>query len=163
MRKLVLVVCSLVLGTTISAAKDKISSQWKCEAKSVDEHNIAVGDQEGHAYHVGQGKCPSEKGAMGDVKEQEGTYTEFGDVAGNTISNHGVFIVTLASGDKVFYSYHGTQTVKDGAIQSGTNTWTLTGGTGKMKGVKGSGGCKGQGNPDGSSTWNCDGTYSTAK
>ena len=77
-----------------------ISSQWKCEAKPVDEHSIAVGDQEGHAYHIGQGKCPSEKGAMGDVKEQEGTYTEFGDVAGNTVANHGVFIVTLATSDR---------------------------------------------------------------
>jgi hypothetical protein len=122
MRKLVLVLSSFILCVTVSAAKDKISSQWKCEAKPVDDHSIDVPDQEGHVYHIGQGKCAPEKGAMGDVKEQEGTYTEFGDIAGNTIANHGVFVVTLASGDKVFYNYHGTQTLKDGALQSGTNT-----------------------------------------
>src|SRR5207244_1587978 len=66
MRKLVLVVCSLVLCVAVSAAEDKISSQWKCDAKAADEHSIAVGDQDGHAYHIGQGKCASEKGTMGD-------------------------------------------------------------------------------------------------
>ena len=163
MRKLLLVVSSLVLCVVVSAAKDKISSQWKCDAKAADDHSIAVGDQEGHAYRIAQGKCPSEKGAMGDAKEQEGTYTEFDDIAGSTVANHGVFIVTLASGDKVFYNYHGTQSMKDGKIDAATNSWTLAGGTGKMKGVKGAGGCKGKGNPDGTSTWNCDGTYSVGK
>ena len=121
-----------------------------------------MGDQDGHAYHIGQGKCASEKGTMGDVKEQEGMWTEFDDISGSGTRNHGVFEVTLASGDKVFYNYHGTQTTKDG-VMDGTNTWTLGGGTGKFKGVKGEGGCKGKGNPDGSSTWNCDGTYSVGK
>jgi hypothetical protein len=100
---------------------------------------------------------------MGDVKEQEGTWTEFDDIAGSATRNHGVFVVTLASGDKVFYNYHGTQTAKDGKMDAGTNAWTLGSSTGKFKGVKGEGGCKGKGNPDGSSTWNCDGTYSVGK
>jgi len=163
MRKLVLVVCSLVLCVSVSAATDKISSQWKCDAKAGDEHSIAVGDQDGHVYHISQGKCASEKGAMGDTKEQAGMWTEFDEVTSGPLKNHGVFVVTLASGDKVFYNYHGTQTVKDGKMDSGTNTWTLSGGTGKFKGVKGEGGCKGKGNPDGTSTWNCDGTYSVGK
>lgn len=163
MRKLSLVVCSLVLCIAASAAKDKISSQWKCDAKGSDEHSINVGDQPGHAYHISQGKCASEKGSMGDVKEQEGTWTEFDDVSPNGYSNHGLFIVTLASGDKVNYNYHGSATTKDGKMDSASNTWTINGGTGKFAGAKGEGGCKGNGNPDGSSTWNCDGTYSAGK
>jgi hypothetical protein len=159
MRKLMLVVCSLVLCVNVSAAQ-KIASQWKCDAKAADEHSINVPDKDGHAYHISQGKCAPEKGAMGDVKEQEGTWTEFDEIAGDSMKNHGVFVVTLASGDKVFYDYHGTQTSKDGKMEAGTNTWTLGGGTGKFKGVKGEGGCKGKGNSDGSSTWNCNGTYS---
>jgi len=158
MCKVMLVVCSLALCANLSAAQ-KISSQWKCDGKAGDEHSIAVGDQEGHTYHIGQGKCASEKGAMGEVKEQDGTWTEFDDIAGSTTRNHGVFIVTLASGDKVVYNYHGSQTTKDSKMD-GSNTWTIDGGTGKFKDVKGKGGCKGQGNADGSSTWNCDGTYS---
>ncbi|HXW92238.1 MAG TPA: hypothetical protein VEK33_16930 [Terriglobales bacterium] len=99
---------------------------------------------------------------MGDTKEQEGTFTEFGEVRGGAVQNHGLFVETLASGDKVFLQYHGTQTWKEGKFESGANKWTLAGGTGKFKAVKGEGGCKGKSNLDGSSTWNCEGTYSVA-
>jgi hypothetical protein len=163
MRKLVLVVCSLILCVTIAAAKDKISSQWKCDGKPSDEKSLAVPDQDGHAFHISQGKCTSEKGAMGDAKEQEGAWTQFDDAHGTSVANHGVFVVTLSTGDKVFYDYHGTQIVKDGKIDTASNQWTLSGGTGKFKGVKGSGGCKGSGNADGSSSWTCEGTYANAK
>ena len=163
MRKWVIVVCSLVIGISLSEAQDKISSQWKCDAQPSDQHNFAVGDQEGHSYSLVQGKCVATKGSMGDTKEQEGTFTEVGDVTSSAIQSHGIFVDTLASGDKVFYHYHGTQTVKDGKMATGTNKWTLAGGTGKFKAVKGEGGCKGKGNPDGSSTWDCEGTYSAAQ
>jgi hypothetical protein len=163
MRKRLLLVCSVGLSFALAVAKDKIASQWKCDAKPTLEHSLDAGDQPGHAYSISQGKCTSEKGAMGDVKEQEGTWTQFNDVAGASVPNHGVFIVTLASGDKVHYNYRGASTMKDGKMESGTNTWSITGGTGKFQNVKGQGGCKGKGNPDGSSTWNCDGSYSVGK
>lgn len=155
---------ALFLGScvTLSSAQGKISSQWKCEAPT-DQHAISVPDHEGHSYSVAQGKCTSEKGSMGDAKEQEGTYTEFGDMGNGKNRNRGVFVVTLAGGDKVFYHYYGTQTVKDNKVESGTNKWTLAGGTGKYKGVKGEGGCTGKGNADGSSTWDCQGSYSGGK
>jgi hypothetical protein len=162
MRNRLLVVCSLLLVVSLSAAQGKISSQWKCEKPS-EQHSLAVPDGEGHNYSLAQGKCTSEKGSMGDVKEQEGTYTEFGDMSGGSNHNRGMFVVTLASGDKVFYRYHGTQAVKEGAMGSGTNTWTIAGGTGKYKAVKGEGGCKGKGNADGTSTWECTGSYSGGK
>ena len=158
----VLVVCLLLLCVTLSAAQGKISSQWKCNQPS-DQHSIAVPDGENHNYALAQGKCTSEKGSMGEVKEQEGTYSEFDDTNTSTNQNHGVFVVTLANGDKVFYRYHGSQSLKDGKMESATNKWTLEGGTGKYKAVKGEGGCKGKGNADGTSTWDCDGSYSGAK
>lgn len=163
MRNFGFVVCLLVVCIALSEAQDKISTQWKCDAKPADQHNIAVPDREGHSYGISQGKCTAERGSMGDMKEQEGTFTEFGDMAGSAVQNHGVFVDILASGDKVFYHYHGTQAWKDGKMESATNKWTLAGGTGKYKAVKGEGECKGKGNPDGSSTWDCEGTYSVAK
>jgi hypothetical protein len=153
----------LVLCITLSVAQEKISSEWKCDAKPAEQHSIAVPDREGHSYSIAQGKCTAEKGSMGDAKEQEGTFTEFGDMTSSGVLNHGVFVDTLASGDKVFYHYHGTQSWKDGKMESANNKWALGGGTGKFKAVKGEGGCKGKGNADGSSTWNCEGTYSVAK
>ena len=164
MRNFVVVVCSLVLCITLSAAQEKISSQWKCDGKPADQHAIAVGDHEGHSYTVAQGKCTAEKGTLGDVKEQEGTFTEVADVNGNAIQNHGVFVETVASGDKIFYHYHGNQAMKDGKFETGDNKFTFAGGTGKFKGVKGEGSCKGKGSADGtSSTWTCEGTYTAAK
>jgi hypothetical protein len=163
MRNFAAVACFLVLCITVSAAQEKISSQWKCDGKPVDQHNIAVPDHEGHSYSIAQGKCTAEKGSMGDVKEQEGTFTEFGDVTVGAMQNHGIFVDTLASGDKVFYRYHGTQTWKDAKFESGNNKFTLAGGTGKFKDVKGEGTCTGKGNADGSSTWTCEGTYSVGK
>jgi len=163
MRKLVLGVCSLVLCVTMASAKDKISSQWKCDGKPSDEKSLAIPGQEGRAYHISQGKCTAEKGAMGDAKEQDATWTQFDDVSGNQISDHGVFVVDLSTGDKVFYHYQGTQTLKDGKVDTGANTWTLVGGTGKFSKVTGKGSCKGSGTPDGSSSWTCTGDYSLSK
>src|SRR5215470_5728545 len=91
MRNCLRVVCLLFLCVTLSAAQEKISSQWKCDKPS-EQHSIAVPDSEGHNYGIAQGKCTSEKGSMGDAKEQEGTYSEFGDVASSTNHNHGVFV-----------------------------------------------------------------------
>lgn len=162
MRNFVVVVCFFFVCVTLSAAQGKISSQWKCDSPS-ETHNFAVPDGESHSYSIAQGKCTAEKGSMDGVKEQEGTYTEFGDMTGTTLQNHGVFVVSLASGDKVFYHYHGTQSFKDGKMETASNKWTLAGGTGKDKAVKGEGSCKGKGSADGSSTWDCMGTYSGAK
>ena len=111
-----LVVCSVLLSATMALGQGKINSQWNCDAKPAVEHSINVGDQPGNTYGIGQGKCTSAKGAMGDVKEQEGTWTQFTDATGTTTPNHGVFIVTLASGDKVYYNYHGTSAMKDGKL-----------------------------------------------
>jgi len=156
--------CLFVLCVSLSVAQEKISSQWKCEVKPADQHSISVGDREGHSYGISQGKCTAEKGSLGDAKEQEGTFTEFADVTGTAIQNHGVFVEAVAGGDKIFYHYHGNQTgTKDGKFESGENKFTFAGGTGKFKGVKGEGGCKGKGNADGSSTWTCEGTYTAAK
>ena len=162
LEKCVFVVCLLFLLVTLSASQGKISSQWKCDKPS-DQHSIAVPDSESHNYAIAQGKCTSEKGSMGDAKEQEGTYSEFGDMTSSANQNHGTFVVTLANGDKVFYRYHGRQSLKDGKPESGTNNWTIAGGTGKYKAVKGEGSCKGKTNADGSSIWNCEGSYSGAK
>lgn len=161
MRNCMVVVCLLILCITLSAAQGKISTQWKCDAQLADQHSIAVPDREGHNYSIAQGKCTAASGTIGDAKEQEGTFTEFGDMTSKGVQNHGVFVETVA-GDKIFYHYHGSQTWKDGKMTA-TNKWTLAGGTGKYKAVRGEGDCKGTGNPDGSSTWDCDGGYSGAK
>ena len=87
-----------------------------------------------------------------------GTGTEFAEITGDSSQGHGVFVETMANGDNIHFTY---QTA--GAIKSGSNKWQATGGTGKFKGINGSGTCTGTGNADGSTTWTCTGTYSLPK
>ena len=47
----------------------------------------------------------------------------------------------------------------NGIYQSGTNKYQITKGTGKMKGIKGSGTCKLTGGADGTLDYSCTGEY----
>ena len=88
--------------------------------------------------------------------------TNFTDVQGNKSSFHGYYVDTMENGDKGEYSFRGTATMKDGAIQTAQDAWTLVRGTGKLKGAKGKGTYKGTGAADGSITWDCKGEYTLA-
>ena len=162
MRNLILVVCVLCLSASAALAQGKIDSQWSC-SKPTAVHSIDVGDQPGHAYAIAQFNCTAVKGEIEGVKEKEGTGTEFEDVKGNTAHFHGVFVETLSNGDKLHFNYQGTGTTEKGQLQSGNDEWTITSGTGKLNGAKGKGSCKGKGNPDGSSTFDCAGDYTLRK
>ena len=162
MRKLLLVVCSVLLCAAVAAAQASLTSQWKC-AKVTGAHSFDVGDQPNHSYSLNQINCSSIKGEVGGVREKDGAGTEFHDNAGNTSTSHGVFVVTAANGDKLHYSYKSVGTMAGENFQSGSNTWSIIGGTGKFKGAKGSGSCNGKGSPDGSSMWDCKGNYTLAK
>lgn len=162
MRNLFLVVCLLCLFASMTLAQGKVDSQWNC-AKAADGHSINVGDQPNHAYAIAQFNCTARKGEVEGLKEKEGTGTEFDDVKGSTAKVHGVFVETLSNGDKLHINYQGAGTLENGQVQSESSAWTVTSGTGKFKGAKGKGTCKGKGNPDGSSTFDCMGEYTLAK
>lgn len=162
MLRFVLSICTVFLCASLALAQGKIANEWKCP-KSAMRHSIEVGDQPNHAYSISQSKCTGTKGEIAGVKEKEGTGTDFGEVKGNTSSGHGVYVETMANGDKINYTYTGSSTMKNGQMQSGSNQWQATNGTGKFKGIKARGTCKGTGNPDGSATWTCGGTYSLPK
>jgi hypothetical protein len=53
--------------------------------------------------------------------------------------------------------------MEKGQFQSASDAWSIIDGTGKFKGAKGKGTCKGKGNPDGSSTFDCAGEYTLTK
>jgi len=159
MRKLWLIGCSVLLLSSLSLA-DKVVSQWNC-GKASEAHSIAVGDQANHTYAVTKTTCTASKSEVGGVKEKEGVGTEFEETTGETITWHGMFVVTAENGDKIYYHYanSGKGMVKDGKFQSGNNKWSMVGGTGKFAADKGEGGCTGKGNGDGTATWDCEGTY----
>jgi hypothetical protein len=162
MRKLFLVVCSLCVSASVAMAQGKVDSQWNC-GKATVGHSIDVGDQPGHAYAIGQFSCTAAKGELEGLKEKEGVLTQFDDVKENASRYRGVFVDTLANGEKVHVSYEGATTIEKGQMQSFSDAWSITDGTGKFKGAKGKGTCKGKFNPDGSFTFACAGNYTLAK
>ena len=156
------VVCSMCLSISGAMAQGKVDSQWNC-GKATDGHSIDVGDQPGHAYAISQLNCTAAKGEIEGVKEKEGVVTEFDEVKGNAVRFHGVFVETLGNGDKLHFTYAGTGKMEKGQLQTATEKWSLVSAAGKLKGAKAEGTCKGKGNPDGSSTFDCEGNYTLAK
>jgi len=157
MRKLLLVGCCLLVLAAAGLASDKLVSQWNC-GKPSDAHSIDVGDQANHTYAVTKTSCTASKS---DLKEKDGVGTEFEETRGSALTWHGVFVTTTENGDKIHYSYanSGKGMAKDGQFQSGSNKWSIVGGTGKFKSAKGEGTCTGKGNADGTATWDCTGSY----
>jgi hypothetical protein len=162
MSKPILVLVLVCLCVTVALAQGKVENGWACGKPAVGQ-SIEVGDQPNHAYAIDQVKCTSTKGEIAGVKEKEGTGTEFAEVAGNSSKGHGIFVETMANGDKINFTYQPTVTIKDGKMQSGSDKWQATSGTGKFKGIKASGTCKGTGSADGSTNWACSGTYTLPK
>lgn len=160
MRKVILMLGLLCLIATAASAQ-KVSMQYKC-AKPAVAHSIDVGDAPGHSYAINQDKCTATKGELAGVQRKEGAGTNFSENAGNASKFHGIFVETLANGDKIHYGFEGSGTTKNGMFVTAADKWWVNSGTGKFKGAKGEGTCKGKGNADGSVTWDCEGTYQMA-
>jgi hypothetical protein len=160
MKKLLFGLCSVPLFLSLAVAKDKHVFQMIC-GKPFNAHSIDVGDRPNHSYKVSQTTCTAAKGEVGGIREQQGIGTRFTETSGDTSQWHGVLVVTAANGDKIHYSYanKGPGKLKDGQFQSGSEIWSIVGGTGKFAGAKGEGTCQGKGNTDGTVTWDCEGNY----
>ncbi|HYN07231.1 MAG TPA: hypothetical protein VES67_07555 [Vicinamibacterales bacterium] len=143
-------------------AAGKVDVQWKCAAPS-PVHAVPVGDVADHAYIVQQVKCTAAKGELAGVKEKDGTGTEFVEATGNNGKGHGIFVATLANGDKVNYTYTFTGVSSNSKLQTGTNKWAATSGSGKFKGITASGTCTAKGAADGGAVFDCVGTYTIPK
>jgi len=156
MRKLLLVALALVVSGSVAMAQSKIDTKWHC-SKAATEYKLDVGDAPDHTYYIGQGTCDATASA-GDLKEKNGQYTEFHDAWKTSFDFHGHYNANMADGDKVNYTYEGSSSTDP--TKPVSNKWKIVGGTGKHKGIKGSGTCAGKQNADGSSDLECKGTYS---
>jgi hypothetical protein len=153
----VFVLAILVVGS--SAAQTKMSGAGTC-AKPDVEHSIPVSDSPGQSFTIGQGKCTwSKPWEVAGQPTKGGATTFFAHTSGNTVRQSEVYVDTLANGDKVFYSYNQTATLKNNMPQPTKGKWTITSGTGKAKGIKGSGTCSITPAADGSVAFECQGEY----
>lgn len=147
----------VAMAVATGSAQTKMTMSGKCE-KSQVQQSVSIPDQQGHMFMLTQGKCTA-NGDIGGSSGKEGIYSEHADVKSGDLRSWGVFVETLSSGDKVFYDYQVTGTAKNGTLQSATNKYQISGGTGKMKNIKGSGTCKLTGAADASSQYSCTGEY----
>jgi hypothetical protein len=159
MRKLLLVALSLLVSGSVAMAQSKVATKWHCEKPAAD-HKLDVGDMPDHSYGIAQGPCNATSSDSG-FKEKSAEYTEFQENWQASFNNHGRFNVTMDNGDKVYYTYEGSGPTD--ITKPATNKFKILSGTGKYKGIKGSGACSGDRTADGTSDWTCTGTYSIGK
>jgi hypothetical protein len=158
-RILLFVACSLLVLGSAAMAQNKVDTKWHCP-KNLVEHKFDVGDVPGHSYLIAQGTCNATASDSG-FAEKTDDWTEFQEIWKASINFHGRANMTMDNGDKVYYTYEGsasTDITKPAPIK-----WKILSGTGKYKGIKGSGTCSGKFNADGSFDNACTGTYSLGK
>jgi len=153
----------LLAMSTVAGAQTKISGTNHC-AKADPQTTVQIGDRPNHALSLAQSKCSWTKPwEIAGVAGKQGVATASGEISGNTFRFHAYYVDEMANGDKAYYTYQGTSTLKDGAAQTEQGTWTLVGGTGKLKGIKGKGTYKGTAGADGTMTSEVEGTYEAPK
>ena len=156
--RIILTTVILLSFATATTAQNKISGTAQC-AKPDPQHMIEVGDRPNHSLAVGQSKCTWTKPLeIGGMQNKEGVATVSNDISGNRSQDRGYYVDSMANGDKAFVSYHGTSTLKEGMPETLQGSWTYTGGTGKLKGLKGKGTYKGKTGPEGV-TYDVEGEY----
>ena len=159
MRTSIAVPAMLVALALSAGAQTKISGKLNCAKPDVNS-SAEVADAAGHMMMLTKATCTwSAPLDIGGVKTKTAIDVAIGEVHGASGSNHGYSVSTMDNGDKTTASYQGTmQMNKDG---SGTfkGTWKFSSGTGKFKGIKGSGTFTGTGAADGSATGDIEGEY----
>ena len=159
MRKLLFIACSLLVFGSVTMAQGKIETKHHCP-KDYVSHKLDVGDVPDHSYMILQGTCITTASDSSFV-EKTGVWTEFQERWKASFNFHGRFIGTMDSGDKVYYTYEGSAPTDP--TKGYSAKWKIQSGTGKYKGITGSGTCSGKFNADGSFDEECTGTYSMSK
>jgi len=152
----------LVVVLTLASgawAQTKISITSKC-GDFEPVYTVPVGDSPDHTFLIGKGKCtPTKPREIGGIAVRGEEITFFGEQSGNRARGRAVGVGTMANGDKYYFRDQFVNILKEQVLQTGESTWTNTGGTGKLKGLKGKGTCKGKPGPEKTEIWECEGEY----
>lgn len=152
--------CLLLFALTpMLAAQTKLSGTAHC-GKPDQQQTLEVGDRSGHLLSLSKTTCTWTKPMeIGGAQNKELTLIASDDIRGELARGRGYVVDTMTSGDKAFVSFVGTTTLKNSLPQALEGRWRYTGGTGKLKGIKGTGTYKGTGAEDGSVTYEVEGEY----
>jgi hypothetical protein len=162
MRKTGFMVLMALALASAAGAQTKMSGKAHC-AKGDPDHAIEVGDAAGHVLTLRKAACTWSEGLeIAGLKAKSGVDVATGEVTGATMRDNGYHTATMDNGDT--FTVHFTGTAKMNKDNSGTfdGKWSFVSGTGKLKGIKGSGTYKGTAAADGSSDVSVDGDYTMA-
>jgi hypothetical protein len=134
-------------GGALAADGTKFSATADC-GKPDSMQALPVNDTPGHALVVSKSKCAFTAGELNGLALKEQDVTSLADVHGGKSEDRGYVVVTVDSSDQAFVSFRGRGTMHDPA-RDGEGTWRFTGGTSKLKGLRGQGTYKATGNTDG--------------
>ncbi len=142
-------------------AQTQISGTRKCgKADPAQTQTIEVGDQPGHVLVIEKGTCPmGVPFEMAGLKSTTFAAAESVDVTAAKFQTRGYGVITMDNGDKAYVRFQGSGTMKNGTPDTGEGTWSYTGGTGKLKGVKGKGTWKSSNAPNGEGEDQLQGEY----
>jgi hypothetical protein len=162
--KLIVAIVVVLSGTTAVLAQTKISGTLQCgKADGIEQHQLEVGDRPNHSFLIDKGKCTWAKPIeIAGSQSKEYIGAESVEINGTKYHDNVYATITHANGDKSYVHGQGTGILKDGAPE-GEGTWTFTGGTGKLKGIKGKGTFKSKYAADGSGTVEVEGEYELPK
>jgi hypothetical protein len=153
----------LFLGVLVAfslSAATKTSGTAMCKQDPASPAPLAANDAPGHAFVVGKAQCTWTGFPVAGQEYKEGVSISMGEISGDTNTYSGYHVATTMTGDTSVSKFQGSTKMKDGKPVSESGTWTLTGGTGKLKGIKGKGTYTGTANADGSMSYKVEGEYS---
>ena len=162
--KLFLILALVVALAATAAAKTRSTGTVSC-AKPAPEYSIAVEDQAGHALAISKSACTWTKPMeIAGLKTKGGHDFTYGDATGTQVQSWGYHVSTMDNGDKMYVKFQGKDTMtKDGKPSTTEGTWSYTGGTGKLKGIKGGGTYKGKADAAGNMVVEVEGAYEMPK
>jgi hypothetical protein len=160
MRKVILVPALLCAVAVVAGAQTKISDKLTCAKPSVRQ---MAGDGSQSIMFTKSSCTWATPFVIGGNKANETVDAAIADMSGSTAKNHGYSTMVMDNGDSTFVRYEGTMQMKKDGSGTYKGTWKYVRGTGKFRGIKGSGTYKGAGATDGTGWADVTGHYSLAK
>ncbi|HEY4840282.1 MAG TPA: hypothetical protein VIH72_16825 [Candidatus Acidoferrales bacterium] len=139
-------------------AQTKFTGTVNC-AKPDPNYTVDAGDHPGHSFTLVKESCKWTDTLINGMKITDDTGAATGEATSTKMTSAGTRIVTMENGDKFFASVHDSSPVKDGQPTDIEGVFTVTGGTGKLKGIKGHGTYKVTPNADGTAAVTVTGEY----
>ena len=159
MRKVILV-SALLCGMSVVAGAQKITGKIACSKPSVNE--MAGGGAEGIMFERASCNWPTPFTIDGS-KPGRTLNLAIGDMTGSKARIHGYSTSVMDNGDTTVVRFEGNSEMKKDGSGSGKGTWKFVRGTGKFRGITGSGTYKSASAADGSGSSDVSGHYSLPK